>query len=117
MCIYIYNEALRSYLYNKTRHSSHIYKCRFLLTVHTISQSHLKKLDTFTDKFVKKWTGLPPCATNSALHLKPGLDITSISTQYKTTITQAYTRIRILGDETVNSALQSKLDRVKKLAT
>ena len=41
---------------------------RFLLTVHTISQSHLKKLDTFTDKFVKKWTGLPPCATNAALH-------------------------------------------------
>ena len=38
------------------------------------------------------------CATNAALHLKPGLDIT---------------RIRILGDETVNSALQSKLDREK----
>ena len=86
---------------------------RFLLTVHTISQSHLKKLDTFTDKFVKKWTGLPPCATNAALHLKPALDITSISTLYKTTMTQAYTRIRILGDETVNSALQSKLDRKK----
>ena len=32
---------------------------------------------------------------------------------YKTTMTQAYTRIRILGDETVNSALQSKLDREK----
>jgi len=28
-------------------------------------------------------------------------------------MTQAYTRIRILGDETVNSALQSKLDREK----
>ena len=83
---------------------------RFLLTVHTISQSHLKKLDTFTDKFVIK---LPPCATNAALHLKPGLDITSISTLYKTTMTQACTRIRILGDETVNSALQSKLDREK----
>ena len=27
---------------------------RFLLTVHTISQNHLKKLATFTDKFVKK---------------------------------------------------------------
>ena len=34
------------------------------------------------------------------------LHITSISTLYKTTMTQAYTRIRILGDETVNSALQ-----------
>ena len=62
------------------------------------SNSHLKKLDTFTDKFVKKWTGLSPCATNAALHLKPGLDITSISTLYKTTMTQSYTRIRILGD-------------------
>ena len=41
-------------------------------------------------------------------YLKPGLDITSISTLYKTTMTQAYTRIRILGDETVNSALQGK---------
>ena len=80
--------------------------------MHTISQNHLKKLDTFTDK-VKKWSGLPPCATNAALHLKPGLDITSISTLYKTTMTQAYTRRRILGDETVNSALQSKLDREK----
>ena len=38
---------------------------RFLFTVHTISQSHLKKLDTFADKLVKKWTGLPPCATNA----------------------------------------------------
>jgi len=62
---------------------------------------------------VKKWTGLPPCATNAALNLKPGLDITPISTQYKTTMAQAYTRIRILGDKTVNSALQFKLDREK----
>ena len=28
-------------------------------------------------------------------------------------MTQAYTRIRILGNETVNSALQSKLEREK----
>ena len=41
----------------------------------------------------------PPCATNAALHLKPGLDITAISTLYKTTMTQEYTRIRILGDK------------------
>ena len=41
--------------------------------------------------------------------LKPGLDITSISTLYKTTMTLAYTRIRILCDKTVNSALKSNL--------
>ena len=55
---------------------------RFLLTVHQITKSNLKKLDTFTDKFVKKWAGLPPCATNAALHLKTALDIVSISTLY-----------------------------------
>ena len=122
------------YLYNKTRNSYIVMRIRdeykvwiykhyfipsiwFLLTVHTISQSHLKKLDTFTDKFVKKWTGLPPCATNAALHLKFGLDITSITTLYKTTMTQAYTRIRILGDETVNSCLTIWIRQGKKLAT
>ena len=68
--------------------------------IHSISQSHLKKLDTFTDKFVIK---LPPCATHAALHLKPGLDITSISSLYKTTMTQACTRIRTLGAATVNN--------------
>ena len=67
---------------------------RFLLTVHAI-QSHLKKLDTFPN--VKKWTGLPPCATNAALHLKPGLDITSISTLYKTTMTQAWHKHKNTG--------------------
>ncbi len=87
----------------------------YLISAHC-SYNITKSSDTFTDKFVKKWTGLPPCATNAALNLKPGLDITPISTQYKTTMAQAYTRIRILGVETVNSALQSKLDRGKKLA-
>ena len=50
----------------------------------------------------------------AALHLKPALKITSISTLFNTTMTQAFTRIRILGDETVNFALlQFKLDREK----
>ena len=67
---------------------------RFLLTVHT--------------DWIKDWI-----TTLCNKYLKTGLGITSISTLYKTTMTQAYTRIRILGDETVNSALQSKLDRGK----
>ena len=46
----------------------------FLLTVHDITDTNLKKMDTFTDKFVKKWAGLPLCATNAIIHLKCGLD-------------------------------------------
>ena len=55
---------------------------RFLLTVHTILQSNLKKLHTFTDKSVKKngpW--ITRVVTHGsffhpALHLKRALDIT-----------------------------------------
>ena len=32
---------------------------RVLLTVHTLPPTHLKKLDTFVDKFTKKWAGVP----------------------------------------------------------
>ena len=61
------------------------------------NKSSIIKLHIFTDKFVKKWTGLPPCATNAALHLKPALYKTSISTLYKTTMTQAYTMDKNTG--------------------
>ena len=37
---------------------------RFLLTVHEITQTHLLQLDTISNKFMKKWTGIPICGTN-----------------------------------------------------
>ena len=40
---------------------------RFLLTVHDLPQTHLTKLDTMSDQFLKKWAGLPRCATNAIL--------------------------------------------------
>jgi len=40
------------------------------------------KLDALCTKYVKKWTGLPPCATNSIVHMKTGLDIMSIPHVY-----------------------------------
>ena len=32
---------------------------RFLLTVHTLPVTHLKKLDTLVDKWTKHWAGVP----------------------------------------------------------
>ena len=55
---------------------------RFLLTVHNLNETHLKHLDTFTDKFIKKWSGLPPSATNAVIHLRTGMNIKSISELY-----------------------------------
>ena len=41
---------------------------RFLLTVHDLLITYLKKLDTIANKYLKTWAGLPRCATKAVLH-------------------------------------------------
>ena len=52
---------------------------RFLLTIHNLTQTQLKSLDTLTDKAIKRWAGVPRSATNVMIHMKEGLNIKSIS--------------------------------------
>ena len=76
---------------------------RFLLTIHDITDTHLKKLDTFTDKYVKKWAGLPLCATNAIIHLKTGLHCQRESNYTRkncVTITAEHEYINALGSNT-----------------
>ena len=84
---------------------------RFLLTVHTLTQTQLQTLDTLTDKALKRWIGVPRSATNVVLHMKQTLDIKSISQLYKETHTVSHTRTRLQGDEAVNSAINCTLGR------
>ena len=57
---------------------------RFILTVHDLTKTDQTKLDALCTKYVKKWTELPPCATNPIVHMKTGLDIMSIPHVYST---------------------------------
>ena len=84
---------------------------RFILTVHTVLKTDLKKLDVFTDKYIKKWSGIPRCATNAAIHLQTGLNIPSISELHSLSHSLAHARTRIQGDSTVNHALDVQLRR------
>ena len=52
---------------------------RLMLTLHVLNDTHLKLLDTLTDKAVKKWSGVPPSATNALLHMTEGLGTKSVS--------------------------------------
>ena len=53
---------------------------RFLLTVHDLPKTYLEKLDRKTDQYLKKWAGLPRCATPAVLHLNTALNVKKIST-------------------------------------
>ena len=84
---------------------------RFLLTVHTLTATHLKQLDTLTDKFLKKWAGVPPSATNAILHMNQGLGVKSISEMYTECHAVSHTRTRLKGDSNVNTAIDATLER------
>ena len=84
---------------------------RFLLTVHTLTQTHLQALDTFVDKFTKKWAGLPPSATNAIIHLEGALDIPAISAVYTEAHNTSHTRTRLQGDSVINDVLDHTLAR------
>ena len=84
---------------------------RFLLTVHDITKTDLQKLDNFCHKYMKKWAGIPPCATNSVFHLKNALDIPSVTSVYDEAHYVAHTDARLKSDGSVNHAIDSKIDR------
>ena len=84
---------------------------RFLLTIHNLTQTQLKSLDTLTDKAIKRWAGVPRSATNVMLHMKEGLNIKSISQLYTETHTVSHVRTRTKGDVGVNNAINCTLER------
>ena len=88
---------------------------RFLLTVHDLRKTYLLKLDTFTDQFIKKWAGLPRCATTAIIHLQTGLNIKKISTLYTESHCISHCSTRLKGDKIFNSVLDNRLERESKL--
>ena len=84
---------------------------RFILTVHNLTSTSLTKLDRLTDKYVKKWSGLPPSATNAILHMPEGLNVRSISELYRETHTVSHARTRLKGDQIVNTVINSTIER------
>ena len=90
---------------------------QFLLTVHTLTQTQLKLLDTLTDKAIKRWAGVPRSATNVLIHSKEGMDIKSISQLYTETHTVSHVRTRLNGDPSVNKAINCTVNRESSWST
>ena len=84
---------------------------RFLLTVHDVTATDLSSLDRLTHKYLKKWAGLPRCATNAVFHLRNGLNIPSISSLYDEAHCLSHATTRMKGDPAVNYILDRKVER------
>ena len=84
---------------------------RFILTVHEIPKSNLDKLDALYHRYLKKWLGIPRCATSNILHINQFTDISTIKALYHQSHSTAHAFSRIKADNVVNVALDSKLQR------
>ena len=84
---------------------------RFLLTVHDVTATHLKVLDSLTHKYMKKWSGLPRCATNAVFHTQNSLDIPTISSLYEQAHCVSHAATRLKGDAAVNHILDCRVER------
>ena len=103
--------AVRSEYKLKIYHKYLLPSIRFLLTIHDITATDLKKLDTLNDKFIKKWAGLPPCATNAFIHMNNTMNIKSITALYQETHCVTHTATRLKGDSAVNHVLDCRVTR------
>ena len=72
---------------------------------------YLSKLDTISDQYLKKWAGLPRCATTAVLHLNTALDVKNISTLYTECHAVTHAATRLKGDNRVNLVLDCTFRR------
>ena len=84
---------------------------RFLLTIHDITVTDLKKLDAITHRFMKTWSGVPSSGTNLIFHMQQGQEITSISDLYEESHCINHVAMRLKGDPIVNSAMNNAIER------
>ena len=84
---------------------------RFKLTVHKITTTNLTKLDLMVDGYIKRWLYMPQSVTCAVIHMPEALNIKSISHLYKECHATSHTTSRIIADQNVNLALDSRVQR------
>ena len=90
---------------------------RYIMTVHSLTDTQLQQLDSLHHRYLKSWLRLPPSATNAVIHHKAGLNIQSLSNLYFESKTMSYAASYFNGDSCVKWALTSKLKRESQWTT
>ena len=87
---------------------------RFVLSVHDLNKSQIGSLDELSHSYLKRWLGLPPCASWALVHDVHGLNIKSFDHLYKESRSLSLSNVRFFSDGRVRHALDSKEEREGK---
>ena len=85
---------------------------RFALTVHDLTSTQRKSLDSLTTRYLKSWLGMPRCgATSAIIYSSVGLNIQSMSHLYFQCHSLSIARTLVRADIRTMQALNTKLRR------
>ena len=84
---------------------------RYLLSVHDLHKAQIKALDDLTHSYLKRWLGLPRCASWAIIHDSHGLNIKSIDHLYKECRCLTLSSVRFFSDGRARHALDVKEER------
>jgi len=87
---------------------------RFILSIHDLTKSDLKKLDGLTHRYLKSWLGMPQSGSFLPVHSGLGMDVKSVSHLYKESRSLDIVRALVRGDNTVQTTVQAKVQREQK---
>ena len=81
---------------------------RFILSVHDLNLSQLRKLEELSHGFLKRWLGMPQSGSWVMVHDRHGMNIKSVTHLYREARALTLAGIRFFGDSRVRHALDSK---------
>ena len=82
-----------------------------MFSIHDLGKSQISSLEDLTHSYLKRWLGLPRCASWALVHDVHGLGIKSVSHLYEESRALSLSNIRFFSDRRVRHALDTKEER------
>jgi hypothetical protein len=82
---------------------------RFILSIHDLTKTDLKKLDDLTHRYLKSWLGMPQSGSFLPVHSGLGMDVKSVSHLYKESRSLEIVRALVQGDNIVQTTVRAKV--------
>jgi hypothetical protein len=83
----------------------------FILSIHDLTKTDLKKLDDLMHRYLKFWLGMPQSGSFLAVHSGLGMDVKSVLHLYKESWSLDIVRALVRGDNTVQNTVRAKVQR------
>jgi hypothetical protein len=84
---------------------------RFILSIHNLTKTDLKKFDDLTHRYLKSWLGMPQSGSFLPVYSGLGMDVKSVLHLYKESRSLYIVRALVRAENTVQTTVRAKVER------